>query len=589
MAIKQYAKRQLQIVMRWIRTPPNGMILAGAALLFLSALAGFAAFFSGYAIGRYEIGPFTLAQRAEYKIFGVRFERAAERDKKQDWRAATKQLESIFINLDADIGSVPITREGAGGGLTSFGDVVLLVTHEGSIFAASSGADIVETSILAPENGFSAYQAAAEGPLKDYRHNLEYFRFNDILYYSSGANAGLALSYTEWDGDAGCYRTAVATLPLDPALKDISRVSASPEDWDIIFRTQPCLPPKKEYRALEGHTAGGRLAFKPPATLYLASGDYSWDGVYSEQVLAQGADNDYGKVIEINIEGNSSRPVSLGHRNMQGIAFDRDGQLWTVEHGHRGGDELNRIEDGVNYGWPLETLGTRYNGLPIPNTLSYGRHENFAAPVFAFLPSIAISSLTLVENFHESWDGDLLAGGLNSLSLFRLRIADGRVLFSEKINVGQRVRYVHQHTDGRIVLWTDDEYMVFLSPAKEDSTARFIADYIDNASIDVSLKNKLTAAVEACSQCHSFRPDAHQNAPGLGAIYGAPIGNTSYGAYSDGMRNAAGRWDRQNLTDYLRDPSAVIPETIMPNPGIEDSETLREIVFLLEALSNNNE
>ncbi|NOX83610.1 MAG: PQQ-dependent sugar dehydrogenase [Alphaproteobacteria bacterium] len=67
-----------------------------------------------------------------------------------------------------------------------------------------------------------------------------------------------------------------------------------------------------------------------------------------------------------------------------------------------GGDELNRIIDGGNYGWPLETLGTRYNGLPIPNTISYGRHDVYAAPVFAWLPSVAVSSLAVIDNFHES-------------------------------------------------------------------------------------------------------------------------------------------------------------------------------------------
>lgn len=100
--------------------------------------------------------------------------------------------------------------------------------------------------------------------------------------------------------------------------------------------------------------------------MHLASGDYSWDGVYADDVIAQKDEFDYGKVIEINVETRVAKQISKGHRNTQGIAIDRLGDLWTVEHGHRGGDELNRIVEGADYGWPSVTLGTRYSGLPLP-------------------------------------------------------------------------------------------------------------------------------------------------------------------------------------------------------------------------------
>lgn len=579
----------IERIQHWLRKPRNALAV-GAAILAAGGMAlGFVAFFSGYTIGRYEIGPFELAQRAEYKFFGTRFVVARKAAAVADWPTTAKRIDSIFVDLDADIGLVPVERVGAGGGMTSFGDAVLLVTHEGGIFAIRSGESITPTSIVAPENGFDAYKAAAEGELKGYSHNLSYFRFNDILHYQSDSARGLAVSYTEWNEQEGCYGTAVAILPIDPSVDNIEDVEAQADDWKVIFRTQPCLPPKKEYRAIEGHTAGGRIAFRAPNVLVLASGDYSWDGIYAPEAIAQDPGNDYGKIIEIDLETGDANQISIGHRNTQGIAFDKAGDLWVVEHGHRGGDELNLITNGSNHGWPLETLGTRYNGLPVPGALSYGRHETYKRPVFSWLPSIATSSLTTIENFHESWDGDLLLGGLNSQSLYRVRVIEGRVLFDEKIPVGQRIRYVHQHTDGRIVFWTDDEYVVFLTPSEEDATTKFIADYFAALDLDETIKTQTQAAVNSCMQCHSFRPDEHYSAPGLGAIAGARIGDTPFVGYSSGMSGASGVWSTDSLLAYIDNPSGVVSGTLMPDPGVEDPKVQREIVNLLEALRNNNE
>lgn len=99
--------------------------------------------------------------------------------------------------------------------------------------------------------------------------------------------------------------------------------------------------------------------------------------------LAQAADNDYGKVLEIDLRTGTARALSRGHSNMQGIAVDSAGAIWTVEHGRRGGDELNLIVDDANYGWPEVTLGTRYNRTPWSGSGPYGRHDGYALPVFA--------------------------------------------------------------------------------------------------------------------------------------------------------------------------------------------------------------
>ena len=440
------------------------IIYVVVVLGFIGASIGIT-FFSGYAIGRYELRPFTLVQNIEGTPIRKLLERLSRKlESLSRMGRPSTQFESIFLSLNSESGTVPVERSGNGGGLTSFGDAVLLVTHEGKIFSARSAGEIEETAIEAPENGFSAYQrAAATERFSEYFHDFSRFRYNDILHYQSDSEQGLAVSYTEFDEANDCYRTALAVLVLDPNVQSVEQISASKDDWDIVYRTQPCLPLKKLYRAIEGHKAGGRITFGAPATIYLSSGDYHWDGVYGPEALAQDSSNDYGKVIAIDLVSRQAKIVSIGHRNMQGIVVDPNGQLWVVEHGVRGGDELNRIVEGANYGWPEETLGTRYNTLPWPNTRSYGRHNTFMAPTYAWLPSVAPSNLTVIEGFHDSWDGDLLVASLKERSLFRIRVKNERVLFAEKIKIGKRIRYVHQHNDGRVVLWTDDKYLIFLN------------------------------------------------------------------------------------------------------------------------------
>ena len=170
----------------------------------------------------------------------------------------------------------------------------------------------------------------------------------------------------------------------------------------------------------------------------------------------------HGKMLSINVETGVADIVSSGLRNMQGLALTADGRLLSVEHGMRGGDELNLHRQGANFGWPLETYGTTYSKQPQPGADVVGRQERYERPVFAWVPSIAVSNLIVVQGFHPAWDGDLLVATLKDASLRRLRLVDNRVVYDEPIRIGAQVRYVHQHTDGRIVLWTDNQELIFL-------------------------------------------------------------------------------------------------------------------------------
>ena len=550
-------------------------IFAGIAPLIMFGLFFGLAFLGGFIVGK-GISPGQFYDAIHARIVG--------RDSSGD-EGTEGQIETIFLQLEQDSGVVPVERRGDGGGLTSFGDSVLLLTHEGRIFAARSGSDIIELPVAAPDNGLAGYRRVSQTEAySEYIHQFDKFRYNDILHYRDDNQQGLVISYTEFDEARECYVTALAHLALDPAIELAADLVAAADDWDVVFRTEPCLPLKEQARAIEGHMAGGRIAFSTPSTIYLASGEYHWDGVVAPASVAQDPETHYGKVIAFDLATRSARVLSMGHRNTQGIAIDATGRLWVVEHGMRGGDELNLVTEGADFGWPVNTLGTAYSLLPFPGVRSYGRHTDFTAPIFAWLPSVAPSNLTLIDRFHPTWDGDLLMSSLRAQSLYRIRVRGERVLFAEHIAVGHRIRYVHQHGDGRLVLWTDDKRLIFLRPDTETFIARFVQSFIEHRTdwTDAQ-RNQFEATLGSCMECHSFEPGADSNSPGLASIFGAPIGETGYDYYTDALANLDGRWDRDNLRNYFADPQAFAPGTSMPDPGLDDGFALETLLDFLEA------
>ena len=208
---------------------------------------------------------------------------------------------------------------------------------------------------------------------------------------------------------------------------------------------------------------GSRLVFRPDGTLFVTLGDRG------TREYAQDLSTTLGKVVRINPDGtiprdnpfvgrNGVRPEiwSYGHRNAQGATLDARGQLWTVEHGARGGDELNSPQSGRNYGWPVITYGVDYSGAKIGEGTARPGMEQ---PIYYWDPVIAPSGATFYTgNAFPEWRGDLLVGSLSPGGLVRLRLIDGRVAdeWHYTIDPGERVRNVRQRPDGMIYILTDN-------------------------------------------------------------------------------------------------------------------------------------
>ncbi|EAQ76478.1 PQQ-dependent sugar dehydrogenase [Synechococcus sp. WH 5701] len=217
---------------------------------------------------------------------------------------------------------------------------------------------------------------------------------------------------------------------------------------------------------------GSRMLWLPDGTLLLAIGDggnppIALDGELI-RLQAQKRGSALGKILRLNDDGTGADVWSLGHRNIQGLALDPlNGRVWASEHGARGGDELNLIQPGLNYGWPLVTHSREYTGPAISARRTAPGLED---PRRVWTPAIAPSGLAVASGRRvPGWRGQLFAGGLVSGDVRRLSLdAQGRVLAEEAITIGARVRDVREGPEGFLYVLTDeapDGRLIRLEPA----------------------------------------------------------------------------------------------------------------------------
>lgn len=557
---------------------------AGLAIGFVLAVS--AALFTGFEAGRRKLEPL-------YTVFS-KIDAAIERQSALSPPHLTdREYPSGLITISAKIGVIDAKRSVAngpisenGGGLAAFGDEILVLPYSGDLYAAKGADSVRKTRIRAPDNGRAAFLALKDDRdvMSKFQFDFGYLRYNDLAYYEAPGERGLLASYVEFHADRRCVTNTLAKLPFADGVTSIADIEEGAQAWRVIYRTAPCLEFKTDGLAMEGHMSGGRLAFQPPSTVYMTSGDFHFDGMRSEgSPVAQDPTAAYGKTLKIDVLSGVGSIVSSGHRNPQGITIGSDGAVYTTDQGPRGGDELNRLTEGANYGWPRESLGIMYRGTAIPGSVSFGRHDTLEAPVYAWMPSPAISALKWINGFDPAWDGDFLAGSLVDLSIYRVRTIDGRAVYSERIQIGSRIRDIDQMNDGRIVLWTDNGELVFLTatPLADQlpELERFFADENFSPSAQASIRN----TIERCAECHSFA-DAHEKSPGLGRAFNAQIASTPFPNYSEALRRAGGRWTRDRLKAFLSNPSHFAQGTTMPDPGIKDDATLDAVVEYLSIL-----
>lgn len=290
----------------------------------------------------------------------------------------------------------------------------------------------------------------------------------DVVPHPGFANNGLLyLSYAE--ADASGKRGAVvarAKLAFGPdgggALSDLA----------VIWRQQPKIDG-------EGHY-GHRIAFGPDGKLWISSGERQ------QFDPAQDMGGNLGKIIRLNDDGSvpadnpfasqggvAAQVWSLGHRNPLGIAFDAQGRLWEIEMGPRGGDELNLIERGRNYGWPIVSNGDHYDGRNIPD---HSTAPQFEAPKISWTPVIAPGDFIIYSGDEfPAWKGNGFAAGLASQALVRIEFEGSTARETARYDMGKRIREVEQGPKGDLWLLEDGagaRLLKLSDPAAKEAAAK---------------------------------------------------------------------------------------------------------------------
>ncbi|MFP4603272.1 MAG: PQQ-dependent sugar dehydrogenase [Halochromatium sp.] len=259
------------------------------------------------------------------------------------------------------------------------------------------------------------------------------------------------------EGTENANRTALARARLDLDAKRLT-------DLEILFRNADSKS--------GGQHFGSRLLWLPDGTLLMSIGDggnppVAFDG---ENIRNQAQDpaTHFGSVLRLNADGSApadnpfvehpdAKPeiYSIGHRNIQGLTRDPDsGRVWANEHGSRGGDEINLIEAGNNYGWPEVTYSVEYSG---PRISDKTQAPGMTQPIVVWTPSIAPSGMTVYtgDDF-PAWQGDLISGALAFKQLRRTELDGTRAVGEEKLSIDRRVRAVRQGPDGGLYILTDE-------------------------------------------------------------------------------------------------------------------------------------
>lgn len=516
-------------------------------------------FVLGVATAKYKFFP--LAQLNRLSRTALHIVGTGGIDPKEVARQYSRDTETIALERKIDTGLLPLKINGirlgesypvpkVAGGITSIGNTVLVLDRLGNIYSCSPAGDVTKLSFPPLPNNMAEYLRSG-GPL-----DTKSLRAYSIKYL--GDSGLIVVSHELFDPQQDATRMAVSVIGFDSG--SMKSVGA----WKTIFSGD--LEPGGSNDA-----SGGRLAVAGRDKILLAMGVYKLNGDNSAQEL----NSTFGKILEITVSTQNVKMLSRGHRNPQGLVVTKAGQIFSTEHGPLGGDELNLITEGANYAWPVVTLGVDYNTYGWEHEHPAGKHAGYQLPVFAWVPSIAVSNLIQVGGFSDRWDGDLLVASLKDQSLFRLRLDGDRVLYSEPIWLGQRIRDIAQLSNSTIALWTDDAQLLFMSVDNERLSS--------NKRLPESIGDTL---VYSCMYCHHLGPtSAADVAPSLSDIFERSIASDNF-RYSAALRSKEGTWNEDSVRAFLSNPGQFASGTAMPSPNLT-SDGIDEVIRALKQLSDH--
>ena len=514
-------------------------------------------------------------------------------------------LKSEFVRLES--------FDGLGGAIERMGDDLLVVTPKGRF------AQVFPDGTVEYLDGNVPMNAAFLERHEDYDNHFDprLFRVADILLKELGEGRyELFATHHYFSGE--CIRFRLSSTTIRQAEESVTVMP----DWRTIFDAEPCLP----LTWFAGHVAGGKMLTDGADHLLVTIGAHGIDSWWARRMFAPAAH--LGKLLRIAIETGETETLATGFRNSQGLARDAQGNLWVPDQGPQGGDELNLLERGGNYGWPLASYGVGYKGK-VPLTIedeAMGRHDGFLRPVFAWVPSPGVSAIAVNdERWFPLWKDDLLVASLGGRSLFRVRRHGTDGQYAERIEIGWRIRDLTFMPDGRIALLRDSGRVYFLSRSlkycNEEAQKQRNAYSVNCESIaaspaldspDMEYSEPSVAPLGRnpgrdtttgaqlfdldCGTCHNLNAEQHGAGPHLVGVIGRRAGEVEGYRFSDAFDSLDVVWTRDSITQFLTNhrPGAVRPGTSMSSPGIDEAEARVIANYIgsrnyLEALIRNRE
>ena len=496
-------------------------------------------------------------------------------------RAVASSVVNLLVTTYPSLAGVSDTN--SGGAISRFGKGVLLAAADGSFhyFEIHRGArelPVRTIGLRVPMNRDAALDYVTRNHISFRPGTM--FRVADILVQEHGQGFRLFAAHHYWNSDLHCFTVRVSSLDGTYA----AAMGGEWGGWETLFDSSPCIPLTSEKQTLPlDHLlqSGGKLELIGPQKLLLTVGDHEFDGVNAPKDYPQDPTASYGKTILIDLNARTSSVYTMGHRSPEGLHADASGRVWLTEHGPQGGDELNLLREGANYGWPLVTYGTEYGQLNWPLSAQQNRHDGFEQPTYAWTPSIGVSSLIEVRgSLFSRWKGDLLVSSLRDESLWRLRTHMGHVVLAERIRIRQRIRDLLEDESGRVVLLTESFVEGLLRPAIV-IVEPVASEGVPNVSAD-SAAERGALVFARCSGCHPLATGTmHGIGPDLRGVLHRDIAAANGYAYSDAMKRLPGTWSEKSLDEFLAAPAGYAPGTVMKSEGVPDPGEREDLIAFL--------
>lgn len=479
-----------------------------------------------------------------------------------EWEAGRIPTNIVSNRIPVAIATMDLPVPGwRGGALASDGNTVIVADRDTALY-------------LREENGFRALDLPRAADLEDQR-----FRIGRDKRKAALGTRGLALrrvgnameiylSHGHYDAAGECFDLRVSRLTVPMAvLADPAQAFSG--TWAEIYRADPCLDRERRVATTGG---GGAMAFLGGDRLLVSVGHFGalFETDLSDIPIPLDPAFPYGKSLVIDLSDRAVTGFTMGHRNISGLAVVPGGRIFSVEHGPRGGDELNVLEAGLSYGFPLKTLGTTYGRFEwqVPDAALTGpARQDFTGPFLAWVPSVAPSDVALYRGTEfAAWQGDLLVTTLRGQRLLRVRPGRDGVTFVEPLYLNDRLRGITVDEDGEVFVLSDSRPVVYRL-------------FRQNPDVD---GEAIPEGAVFCAECHRTVPGQADPgiAPSLVGIVGRAVAADPEFAYSDALRRVGGVWDVNRIVSYISDVQGFAPGSTMPQIAMSGSDVARTVNLL---------